>query len=200
MKINNIREKLILVSKAEKLKLMNQLIDLRDHRRHKPFRDLEMVFYTFDILGDYGNYRDLQRHRMVSQQRQPLSTRHGYDTPPEIINTGLDTEYRAAMELSAQVFETIFKEFPNEAQYVVPMSYKIRWYINLNLRSLVWLTEIRSTPHGHDGYRKIVQEMFRQVEMIQPNLAKYMKFVDLENYSLGRLNTEQRHEEKNSKK
>ena len=70
------------------------------------------------------------------------------------------------------------------------------WYVNINLRALIWLTEIRSTPQGHTGYRRIAQEMFRKVEAAQPLLAKYMKFVDLNEYSLGRLGAEQRQEDK----
>ena len=97
---------------------------------------------------------------------------------------------------SADAFETIVKDFPHEAQYVVPMSYNIRWYVHINLRALIWLTEIRSTPQGHTGYRKIAQEMFKKVEAVQPLLAKYMKFVDLNEYSLGRLSSEQRQEDK----
>ena len=76
------------------------------------------------------------------------------------------------------------------------MSYNIRWNININLRSLIWLTEIRSTPQGHTGYRRIAQEMFRKVKEVHPTLAEYMKFVDLSEYSLGRLNAEQQQENK----
>ena len=180
----------------EKTRLIEQTVELRDHRRHKPGRGLEMAFYTFDILGDYGMYRDLQRHRTLTQERQPLTTRYGYDTPDEIVDAGLGEDYHEAMTRSADAFETIAKDFPHEAQYVVPMSYNIRWYVHINLRALIWLTEIRSTPQGHSGYRRIAQEMFRKVEAVQPLLAKYMKFVDLNEYSLGRLSAEQRQEDK----
>ncbi|MCH2267376.1 MAG: FAD-dependent thymidylate synthase, partial [SAR324 cluster bacterium] len=194
--LQQIRESVSAMPDTEKIKLIEQNIDLRDHRRHKPERGLEMVFYTFDILGDYGMYRDLQRHRMLTQERQPLTTRYGYDTPDEIEDAGLGVEYHETMSRSADAFETIAKDFPHEAQYVVPMSYNIRWYVNINLRALIWLTEIRSTPQGHTGYRRIAQEMFRKVEAAQPLLAKYMKFVDLNEYSLGRLGAEQRQEDK----
>ena len=194
--LQQIRESVSAMPDTEKIKLIEQNIDLRDHRRHKPERGLEMVFYTFDILGDYGMYRDLQRHRMLTQERQPLTTRYGYDTPDEIEDAGLGVEYHETMSRSADAFETIAKDFPHEAQYVVPMSYNIRWYVNINLRALIWLTEIRSTPQGHTGYRRIAQEMFRRVEEVQPLLAKYMKFVDLNEYSLGRLGAEQRQEDK----
>ena len=194
--LQQIRGSVRSMPQAEKTRLIKQAIDLRLHRRHKPERGLEMAFYTFDILGDYGMYRDLQRHRMLTQERQPLTTRYGYDTPDEIEDAGLGAEYHRAMVRSADAFETIVKDFPHEAQYVVPMSYNIRWYVHINLRALIWLTEIRSTPQGHTGYRKIAQEMFKKVEAVQPLLAKYMKFVDLNEYSLGRLSSEQRQEDK----
>ena len=194
--LQQIRNSVSTMPEKEKAKLIEHTIDLRDHRRHKPERGLEMAFYTFDILGDYGMYRDLQRHRILTQERQPLTTRFGYDTPEEIEDAGLGTEYHETMARSAEAFETIAKDFPNEAQYVVPMSYNIRWYVHINLRALIWLTEIRSTPQGHTGYRRIAQEMFRRVEEAQPLLAKYMKFVDLNEYSLGRLSAEQRQEDK----
>ena len=100
------------------------------------------------------------------------------------------------MARAAGAFEKISKDFPLEAQYVVPMSYNIRWNVNINLRALTWLTEIRSTPQGHIGYRRIAQEMFRKVKEVHPVLAEYMKFVDLNEYSLGRLNAEQHQENK----
>ena len=162
--LQQIRNSVSTMPEKEKAKLIEHTIDLRDHRRHKPERGLEMAFYTFDILGDYGMYRDLQRHRILTQERQPLTTRFGYDTPEEIEDAGLGTEYHETMARSAEAFETIAKDFPNEAQYVVPMSYNIRWYVHINLRALIWLTEIRSTPQGHTGYRRIAQEMFRRVE------------------------------------
>ncbi|MDP6295172.1 MAG: FAD-dependent thymidylate synthase, partial [SAR324 cluster bacterium] len=194
--LQQIRECVKTMPETEKTRLIEQTIDLRGHRRHKPERGLEMAFYTFDILGDYGMYRDLQRHRMLTQERQPLTTSYGYDTPDEIEDAGLGAEYHRTMSSSAEAFETIAKDFPYEAQYVVPMSYNIRWYVHINLRALIWLTEIRSTPQGHTGYRRIAQEMFRKVEEAQPLLAKYMKFVDLNEYSLGRLSAEQRQEDK----
>jgi len=196
--LQQIRECVQTMSDSEKLKLIKQDASLRSHRRHKPVRGLEWAYYSFDILGDYGMYRDLQRHRMLTQERQPLSTLFGYDTPDEIEEAGLGKQYHEAMFSAAGAFEKISKDYPLEAQYVVPMSYNIRWNVHINLRALVWLTEIRSTPQGHIGYRRIAHEMFRKVKKVHPALAEYMKFVDLSEYSLGRLNAEQRQESKQS--
>ena len=197
--LQQIREKVRTMTNTEKFKLIKNAASLRSHRRHKPDRGLELIFYTFDILGDYGMYRDLQRHRMLTQERQHLSTRFGYDTPDEIEDAGLGNQYHEAMARAADAFEKISKDYPLEAQYVVPMSYNIRWNVHINLRALIWLTEIRSTPQGHIGYRRIAQEMFKKVKEVHPALAEYMKFVDLSEYSLGRLNAEQRQEYKQNK-
>ena len=194
--LQQIRNCVRTMSDSEKSKLIKQVAGLRVHSRHKPDRGLELAFYTFDILGDYGMYRDLHRHRMLSQERQPLSTSFGYDTPVEIEDAGLGSQYHKTMARAADAFEKISKDYPLEAQYVVPMSYNIRWNVNINLRALIWLTEIRSTPQGHIGYRRIAQEMFRKVKEVHPALAEYMKFVNLNEYSLGRLNAEQHQENK----
>ena len=68
----------------ERLTVMKAYVGDRTNRRHRPGRALERVDYRFDILGDYGAFRDLQRHRMLTIEWQPLSTRHGYVLPEAI--------------------------------------------------------------------------------------------------------------------
>ena len=133
---------------------------------------------------------------MLTQWRQPLTTRFGYNTPVELEDAGLAQPYHAAMAQAAATFEAIAVDYPHEAQYVVPMAYRIRWGMHINLRALLWLVELRSTPQGHPGYRHIAQELFREVKRVQPRLAEWMKFVDLGNYALGRLDAEVRQESK----
>ncbi|MDP7156596.1 MAG: FAD-dependent thymidylate synthase, partial [SAR324 cluster bacterium] len=188
--LQQVQEQVRQMPNAERKRIFRESIALREHRRHKPPRALERVFYTFDLLGDYGMYRDLHRHRMLTQWRQPLTTRFGYDTPPELEDAGLTQTYHAAMAQAKETFEAIAADFPNEAQYVVPMAYRIRWSMHVNLRALTWLVELRSTPQGHPGYRHIAQALFREVQRVQSRLAEWMKFVDLDGYTLGRLDAE----------
>jgi len=194
--LQQVQEQVRQMPNAERKRIFRESIALREHRRHKPPRALERVFYTFDLLGDYGMYRDLHRHRMLTQWRQPLTTRFGYDTPPELEDAGLTQTYHAAMAQAKETFEAIAADFPNEAQYVVPMAYRIRWSMHVNLRALTWLVELRSTPQGHPGYRHIAQALFREVQRVQSRLAEWMKFVDLDGYTLGRLDAEVRQESK----
>ena len=184
---------------SEKKRLIHEYAELRQNRRHKPGRGIEMPFYTFDIVGDYGIYRDLQRHRMLTQERQLLSTRYGFEKPEEIEEAGLGEIYDEAMLQAAEAFDQLQKDFPFEAQYVVPMGYRIRWFMKINLRSLSWMTELRSVPQGHTGYRRIAQQMYLRVRDVHPTLSELMKFVDLKEYPLGRLEAEVRQEAKKQK-
>ena len=111
-------------------------------------RALEHANFTFEIVADFGVYRDLHRHRMLTQERQLLCCDYGFYTPTEIIGTPLEKEYLEALHKAKQVFDTIASELPEEAQYVVPMAYNVRWYFHVNLRALQWLCELRSLPCG----------------------------------------------------
>lgn len=179
---------------------LNRLLEIvcscRENRRHKGPRALEHAHFTFEILSDFGVYRDLHRHRLLTQERQRLSCNYGYYTPPEIVGTEMEREYHGAMERAKMAYDTIAAELPEEAQYVVPMAYNIHWYFHVNLRSLQWLCELRSQAAGHPTYRLIAQEMARQVSLALPPFERFFKFVDLEGYELGRLGAEIRQEEK----
>lgn len=168
----------------------------RETRRHKSPRALEHAHFTFEILADFGVYRDLHRHRMLTQERQLLSCDYDFFTPDEIIGTDLEGEYKQAMYQAKQAFDTIRKELPEEAQYIVPMAYNVRWYFEINLRALQWLCELRSSPAGHQNYRYIAQAMARQVSEKFPSFERFFKFVDFEGYELGRLGQETRKAEK----
>ncbi|MCZ6474107.1 MAG: FAD-dependent thymidylate synthase [SAR324 cluster bacterium] len=181
---------------AARAAIFEDLADLRGNRRHKPPRALEMVYYTFDLLGDFGMYRDMHRHRMLTQSRQLLSTRWGYEMSEELRAAGLAGPFEKMMDRAAAVHESISADYPSEAQYVVPMAYRIRWFMRINLRALMWLVELRSSPQGHPAYRSMAQQMYLRVREVHPHLAAMMRFVNLEDYPLGRLGAEQRQEGK----
>ncbi|MDJ0652391.1 MAG: FAD-dependent thymidylate synthase, partial [Simkaniaceae bacterium] len=168
----------------------------RQNRRHKSPRALEHAAFTFEIVADYGIYRDLQRHRILTQERQFLSCNLGYYIPKEILGTDMEKEYREAMDRAKRTYDEIAGELPEEAQYVVPMAYNIHWYFHINLRSLQWLCELRSSPAGHPIYRYIAQEMAKQVSHTFPEFERFFKFVDYDGYELGRLGQEVRAVEK----
>ncbi len=182
----------------ERRKSLTEHFAKRRHRRDKPGRAFENVYYTFDIVGNLGLYRDLHRHRILTQERQDFTTVHGYDTPPELEAAGFKPEFDRCMARSAELYEQIYREFPCEAQYVVPFAYKIRWYMKMNLREAVHLCELRTMPQGHPDYRFIAQEMWRRIQEVHPALAELGKFIDWKAYRLGRLQSEMRTEFKKS--
>ncbi|NGX32265.1 MAG: Thymidylate synthase ThyX [Candidatus Anoxychlamydiales bacterium] len=168
----------------------------RESRRHKSFRALENAPFTFEMVADFGIYRDLQRHRMLTQERQLLTCDNGYFIPKEIMGTEMEKDYENAMKRAKQTYDTIASELKEEAQYIVPMAYNLHWYFNINLRSLQWLCELRSGAAGHQNYRYVAQEMAKQVCKKFPEFENFFKFVDFEGYSLGRMDQEIRRVEK----
>ena len=168
----------------------------RQNRRHKSPRALEHAEFTFEIVADYGIYRDLQRHRTLTQERQLLSCDLGYYIPKEILDTDMEKDYREAMDRAKATYDEIAGELPEEAQHVVPMAYNIHWYFHINLRSLQWMCELRSSPAGHPMYRYVAQEMAKQVSHTFPEFERFFKFVDYDGYELGRLGQEIRTVEK----
>lgn len=164
----------------------------RENRRQKSPRGLEHANFTFEIVADFGVYRDLHRHRMLTQERQLLGCDCGFYTPVEILGTEMEHDYIAALHKAKEVYDIIAAELPEEAQYLVPMAYNVRWYFQVNLRALQWLCELRSSPAGHPSYRLVAQMMAKQVSEAYPAFERFFKFVDYEGYELGRLGQEQR--------
>ncbi len=196
--IHQLREVVSRMPQDQRSAILDEFLKRRRHRRDKPGRALEQVYYTFDILGNLGAYRDIQRHRILTQDRQDFTTVHGYETPSEVEGAGFKSDFDHCMEKASQLYEKIHRDFPQEAQYVVPFAYKIRWTMKMNLREAVHIGELRTTPQGHPDYRFIAQEMWRKINDVHPTLAQCAKFIDWKTYRLGRLQSEMRSEYKKS--
>lgn len=190
--LQELLERALLISDEESSLLFKELAASRGNRRHKSPRALEVVDFEFEIVADFGAYRDLQRHRMLTQSRQMLSCDWGYTIPQELVGSSIEAPYRAAMERAAAAFNKMRVDFPREAQYVVPMGYHIMWQFKLNLRAAQWLCELRSQPAGHTAYRYIAQQMAKQIIERYPLFEPFFGFVDYGDYSLGRLDQEER--------
>ena len=168
----------------------------RGNRRHRPGRAFEMVEYLFEMFTNFGMFRDLHRHRILTIERQLLSTKHGYDIPKEVIYSGIEKDFKDCMYLSDNVYRNLAKTMPYEAQYAVNFAYKYPYFIKINLRELYHMVELRTIAQGHPDYRYICQEVYKKVNDVHPLLTKGMKFVDLNRYELGRFETEKRGEMK----
>ncbi|MFN2607875.1 MAG: FAD-dependent thymidylate synthase [Acidimicrobiales bacterium] len=184
------------MSAAERQAVVTAYVGQRTNRRHKPGRGLERASYRFDVLSDYGAFRDLQRHRMLTIQWQPLTPRHGYAIPPEVDDAGAGPRFAEAMERSAALHDALAGPFPASAAYAVALAYRVRYSIEMNAREALHLIELRSGPAGHPAYRQVAQQMHRLIETEagHPLVAALMTFVDHGPTGLERLAGERRSE------
>ena len=186
-------------NQAKRKKIIKSFSDLRQNRRHRPPRPFEMTEYTFDFLTNFGMFRDFHRHRVLTLERQLLTTDHGYVIPEEIQHLGIKKDFEDCMYKSSEVFNLLRLKTPEQAQYVVNFAYNYPFFMKLNLREATHLIELRTVPQGHQDYRKVAQEMFKAIKKVHPNLCRIIKFVDLKSYKLERLEAEKRIEEKRKK-
>ena len=164
----------------KKLKVFSAYMGERLNRRQKPGRALENITYTWDLVCDYGIFRDLQRHRMVSDLTwQTLSPRLGYDTPKLVEEAGLSDAYDACFDLSLQLHSKLVAAgHALEAQYATLLGHKMRWKVTMNAREAFHFNELRTSPQGHPGYRKLVLKMHEKLAEVHPNIAEAMRFVN----------------------
>jgi thymidylate synthase ThyX len=165
----------------------------RLNRRHRPGRALEKIHYSWDLVCDYGIFRDLQRHRIVDDlEWQTLTPRYGFDTPKLIEDAGLTDQFEECFAISLKLFSLMQAAgYQLEAQYATLLGHKMRWKITYNAREAFHFHELRTSPQGHPGYRKLVQEMHNKVAEVHPIIAEAMKFVNQgEDEKLSRLAAE----------
>ncbi len=165
---------------TRKKKVFKTYMGERLNRRHRPGRALEKAHYNWDLVCDYGIFRDLQRHRIVDDlEWQPLTPRYGYEIPDLVEQAGLSDLFEQCFELSVELYSQLqAAKYEVEAQYATLLGHKMRWKVTYNAREAFHLHELRTTPQGHPGYRKLVLEMHQKLADTHPLLAEAMKFVN----------------------
>jgi len=167
------------LSADERAALLKELIGARENRRHRPGRGFETLRYRFEIVSDYGAFRDLQRHRLLTCQWQRLSPQLGADVPHELAAAGLGGEYERALDVSRAEYERLRGDgLVEEAPYALCLAFRIRYVLELNAREALHLIELRSAREGHPSYRAVAHEMRRAIAGVHPNVAAAMTFVD----------------------
>jgi thymidylate synthase ThyX len=185
-----LRRKVLAMGAEDRVRVVRAYAGHRANRRHKPGRALERLAYRFDICSDYGAFRDLQRHRMLTIDWQDLSPRHGYDTPPEIDEAGVAGAWHEALERQAALWEALHPHLPAQSQYAVGFAWRLRYSIHLNARAAMQLIELRTTPQGHPAYRRVAQQMHTLIGEVHPAVAELMRFADHSTTELERLDAE----------
>jgi thymidylate synthase ThyX len=182
---------------AQRSALLREYAGTRANRRHKPGRAFERTSYRFDVLADYGAFRDLQRHRLLTIDWQPLSTRHGYTEPAAIDEVGALDDWRIVMERSADLYDRLARASLHDiAPYAVAMAYRIRFYMEMNAREAMHVIELRTAPQGHPSYRRVCQLMHRAIRDVAGHaaIADAMQFADHSEVELERLQAERAQE------
>jgi thymidylate synthase ThyX len=168
------------LSDDERTQLIASLIGARENRRHRPGRGLEAVKYRFEIVSDYGAFRDLQRHRLLTVQWQELTPRLGADVPEEVGLAGCGAAYSEALAVSEQAWSELREAGAGPAaQYALCLAYRLRYTMDMNAREAMHLIELRSGDQGHPSYRAVAQEMHRLIAQVHPAVAAAMQHVDL---------------------
>jgi thymidylate synthase ThyX len=184
------------LSHDERARHLREWAGERRDRRWRPGRALESTSYTFEIVCDYGAYRDLQRHRLLTLLAQPLGPDLGYEVPSEVARAGAGDRYAQVQDACADLARAIGQRSPHLVPYAVTLGHRIRFVMTMNAREAMHLIELRSQPQGHESYRWVAREMHRLIDVVAGHraIAQMMEFVDHDDASTGRLTAERRAE------
>jgi thymidylate synthase ThyX len=167
------------LDRDERAQLMGALVGERANRRHRPGRGFEALRYRFEIVSDYGAFRDLQRHRMLTCQWQRLGPDLGAGVPAEVREAGVGDEFERALEISRSEYERlVVAGLGEQAPYALSLAYRIRYVLDLNAREAMQLIELRSGREGHPTYRAVAQAMHERIAAVHPGIAAAMSHVD----------------------
>jgi thymidylate synthase ThyX len=197
---SQIMAKVAALSTEEKMAILRAYVGDRENRRHRPGRAFERVDYRFDVLSDYGAFRDLQRHRLLTIEWQPLTPYHGYTKPDLVDAGGCGDLFDDVMERSRSLYECLVDDYPHQAPYAVSMAYRLRYVMQFNVREAMHMLELRSSPQGHPSYRRVALEMHRLIadQAGHKALAATMSHMTTEAPELERLESERRAESRRS--
>lgn len=177
---NQILKQIKKLSYKEKNDILAEYIGKRETRRDRTPRGFEGSYpITFDLVGNFAEYRDLQRHRMLTQQRQLLSTELGFVMPPEVVEVGMEKEVEDVVKMMEELNKELRRRrLLDASQYATLFNHRLRFVFGMNLREFQHLTELRTIPQGHYGYRAIAMEMSRQLKKRDEWVEKANEFVN----------------------
>lgn len=185
-----------------------QLVDrlplqLRTNRRFPPPREFEHHSFKFLIMADYKVWCDLQRHRLTTMNYSLLTNAHGFVIPKLIEISAIRDDYVSTMEKVSEIYDDCMSRLAvpcNLLQYLLPMGFKLTWMWEINLREMFHILELRTGPQGHPSYRRVCQEMYRQIHAQYPGLTAMMNHVNMEEETTGRLEAEKKAADRENKK
>ena len=196
--LEDLRALLATLPKQRRAEIFQASVGNRRNRRHHPGREWESADYEFEVVSDYGAFRDLQRHRLLTIEWQRLGPALGYEVPAEAEAAGVGPAWREAVERAEAAHASLAADQPAQASYLVTMGHRVRYLMRMNAREAMHLIELRSSPQGHPSYRRVAQQMHAQIRDVAGHhlVADAMRFVNQDDVHLGRLEAEQRAEDR----
>lgn len=191
------------MSAEDRAAVLRAYVGDRENRRHKPGRAFECTTYRFDVLTDYGAFRDLQRHRLLTLEWQALTPRYGYAVSDAIHDAAVLADWERVMDASAALYQRLCDTgYPHIAPYAVSMAYRVRFYVEMNAREAMHMIELRTAPQGHPAYRRVCQAMHRLIaeQAGHRAIAAAMVFADHSAVELGRLQAERTAEQRRQRR
>ena len=162
----------------ERLRIIDSFLEGRGPHDAPP-RELELVDYTFEILLDYGAFREFRRHRMQTYIPQPLTVRHGVRVPSVIAESGLEGLFAEATEEAERTFHRMREVVsPEVAQYVVTHAHNCRVLSRLNLRECYHLFKLRTSPMAHESIREPMNAALDLAKEKHPQLFRHLQLRD----------------------
>ncbi|HEY3942311.1 MAG TPA: FAD-dependent thymidylate synthase [Acidimicrobiales bacterium] len=180
----------------DRVALLRAYVGERVNRRHRPGRAFERTDYRFEITADYGAFRDLQRHRLLTVEWQPLGVSLGFDLPEVVVEAGVERPFVESLERARELHDLLLEPFPAQAAYAVALAYRLRFVMQMNAREALHVLELRSGPQGHPAYRRVAQRMHQAIQQQAGHraIAAAMSHVDHADVELARLDSERRAE------
>ena len=179
----------------EKRKIIGSYLEGRTQRWQKVGRAFEHASVQFEIVMNIGAWRDLHRHRMLTQARQNFSCHHGFEVPQEIMDAGLTQDFSGAIQRAEDVYAKIAHHDPDLAQYAVTLAHRLRFIQRENMRQSFWQIELRTIPEGHPDYRRVCQQKFKLLEPVYPLLLEHMR-ANMGEYDFARRGQEEKIQQK----
>ncbi len=141
-------------------------------------RSIQHGKILFEFLTDFGAYRDYQRHRASHQIWQGATAIHGYDYPEftDLLELNIfKQKYDKLMTKTTLLARKISKENPFEAEYVSTLGHLVRSTFEMHPGQLAYVLELRTTPQGHQSYRKLFQYVYEILKEKAPLFSKYIR-------------------------
>ena len=137
--------------------LKKDILEKRPLKTELPKYLSEAGTIQFEFTLDFGSFRDLQRHRSVSQRMPLLTTEIGFeDWYLDELPSEIKLKAETLLKLQSEKINNL-KISKEAKQYYIPMGYKISNRLTGGLPGIVYIAELRATHFVHPTLRSVAK-------------------------------------------